>query len=202
MVAPDSAPTDSLPSEFRASDEDRDDAIRILRDGSVDGRISNDTFLRRVDRALRARGMGELAELLSDLPVPAESTTARPWQARFNTRLRGIRCRPPRRGWFRPGWFRLRPPPGRASRPPWLVLPRGPRTVFTIGRSPDCDLPLGDITVSWHHAELRNNGQGWVLVDLGSTNGTRVNGWRADSGFTVRAGDWVCFGRSAFRITD
>jgi len=197
MVAPDSAPTDSLPSEFRASDEDRDDAIRILRDGSVDGRISNDTFLRRVDRALRARGMGELAELLSDLPVPAESTTARPWQARFTAWLRGIRLRPPRLG-----WFRLRPLPGRASRPPWLVLPRGPRTVFTIGRSPDCDLPLGDITVSWHHAELRNNGQGWVLVDLGSTNGTRVNGWRADSGFTVRAGDWVCFGRSAFRITD
>ena len=68
MVASDSAPSDSLPSAFRASDEDRDDAIRMLRDGSVDGRISNETFLRRVDRALRARGLGELAELLSDLP--------------------------------------------------------------------------------------------------------------------------------------
>jgi FHA domain/Domain of unknown function (DUF1707) len=196
MVAPDSVPTDSLPSEFRASDEDRDDAIRILRDGSVDGRISNDTFLRRVDRALRARGMGELAELLSDLPpVPAGGTTARPpvrWRARVTTWLRGIRLRPPR----------LRPLRGRASRPPELALPRGPRTVFTIGRSPDCDLTLGDITVSWHHAELRNNGQGWVLADLGSTNGTRVNGWRADSGFTVRAGDWVSFGRSAFRVAD
>src|SRR5579859_7078906 len=75
----------------------------------------------------------------------------------------------------------------------------GPRTVFTIGRSPDCDLPLGDITVSWHHAELRHDRQAWVLMDLGSKNGTRVNGWRVESGFTVRAGDWVSFGRAAFR---
>jgi len=88
------------------------------------------------------------------------------------------------------------------ARLPRLVLPRGPRTVFTIGRSPDCDLPLGDITVSWHHAELRRADQTWVLVDLGSKNGTRVNGWRADSGFAVRAGDWVSFGAAAFRLTD
>ena len=52
------------------------------------------------------------------------------------------------------------------------------------------------------HAELRRTGEAWVLVDLGSRNGTRVNGWRADSGFTVRAGDWVSFGRAAFRIAD
>jgi pSer/pThr/pTyr-binding forkhead associated (FHA) protein len=90
----------------------------------------------------------------------------------------------------------------RLPRLPRLVLPRGPRTVFSIGRSPDCDLPLGDITVSWRHAELRRDGQAWVLVDLGSTNGTRVNGWRVDEGFTVRAGDWVSFGRAAFRLTD
>jgi pSer/pThr/pTyr-binding forkhead associated (FHA) protein len=74
--------------------------------------------------------------------------------------------------------------------------------VFTIGRSPDSDLPLGDITVSWRHAELRRSGGAWVLTDLGSTNGTRVNGWRADSGFTVRAGDRVSFGRAAFVLAD
>jgi hypothetical protein len=191
MVAPDSAPSDSLPSAFRASDEDRDEVIRMLRDGSVDGRISNETFLRRVDRALHAQGVDELAELLSDLPpVPDEDTgPAERWRARVTTRLREIRLRPPRL------LAAIRQP-----RLPRLVLPRGPRTVFTIGRSPDCDLPLGDMTVSWHHAELRRTGEAWVLVDLGSTNGTRVNGWRADSGFTVRAGDCVSFGRAAFRI--
>jgi hypothetical protein len=192
MVASDSAPSDSLPQAFRVSDEERDEVIRMLRDGSVDGRISNETFLRRVDRALQARSPGELAELLSDLPpVPEENAgPAGRWRIRATLWLREIRLR-----W--PG-FRA------ALRPqlPPLVLPRGPRTVFTIGRSPECDLPLGDQTVSWRHAELRRIGEAWVLVDLGSTNGTRVNGWRADSGFTVRAGDWVSFGRASFRITD
>ena len=193
MVAPDSAPSDSLPSAFRASDEDRDEVIRMLRDGSVDGRISNETFLRRVDRALHARGVDELAELLSDLP-PVPDDNAGPagnWRARVTAWLREIRLRRPR------FLAAMRP-----SRLPRLVLPRGPRTVFTIGRSPDCDLCLGDLTVSWHHAELRRSGEAWVLVDLGSTNGTRVNGWRADSGFTVHAGDWVSFGRAVFRIAD
>jgi hypothetical protein len=194
MVAPDSAPSDSLPRVFRASDADRDDVIRILREGSVNGRISNDTFLRRVDRALRARGVDELADLLSDLPrVPGEGPAGAvaDWWARLTTLLRGVRLRPPRL------LGALRPP-----RLPRLVLPRGPRTVFTVGRSPDCDLALGDITVSWHHAELRRDGPGWMLVDVGSKNGTRVNGWRADAGFRVRAGDWVSFGRAEFRLTD
>jgi hypothetical protein len=188
MMAPDSAPSDSLPQAFRASDSDRDDVIRVLRDGSVAGRISNETFLRRVDRALRARGVDELAELLSDLPpVPDEGA----WRDRLAARLRAVRIQPPS------VWVALRP-----LRLPRLVLPRGPRTVFTIGRSPECDLSLSDITVSWHHAELRRDGDTWVLADVGSTNGTRVNGWRADSGFTVRPGDWVSFGRASFRITD
>ena len=74
MVASDSAPSDSLPQAFRVSDEERDEVIRMLRDGSVDGRISNETFLRRVDQALHARNPDELAELLSDLPpVPEEN---------------------------------------------------------------------------------------------------------------------------------
>jgi FHA domain/Domain of unknown function (DUF1707) len=199
MVAPGTPPPDSLPSAFRASDDDRDDAIRVLRDGSVAGRLSNDTFLRRVDRALLARRVDELAGLVRDLPsAPDEGAgpgrAAKAW-SRLAERLRAAR--------FPAAWPGARFPaawPG--ARLPRLVLPRGPRTVFTIGRSPDCDLPLGDITVSWHHAELRRADQTWVLVDLGSKNGTRVNGWRADSGFAVRAGDWVTFGAAAFRLTD
>jgi hypothetical protein len=193
MVASDSAPSDSLLPAFRVSDEERDEVIRMLRDGSVDGRISNETFLRRVDRALHAQGADELAGLLADLPPVPDGNAGRPvrWRVRATTWLAEIRLRWPR--------FRV---VMRSPQPPPLVLPRGPRTVFTIGRSPDCDLPLGDMTVSWRHAELRHTGEAWVLVDLGSTNGTRVNGWRADSGFTVRPGDWVSFGRAAFRVTD
>jgi hypothetical protein len=61
-----------------------------------------------------------------------------------------------------------------------LVLADGsrldvPDEPFTVGRAPDCDLVLADPTVSKHHFELRHRGADVVLVDLGSTNGTRVN---------------------------
>ena len=49
----------------------------------------------------------------------------------------------------------------------------GDRTSLTIGSSPDADLTLDDDSVSKLHAELRVDGDGYVLRDLGSTNGTR-----------------------------
>lgn len=63
-----------------------------------------------------------------------------------------------------------------------LVLPDGERVSLddatsTIGRLPECAVTLGDPGVSRRHAELRRSTDGgFVLVDLGSTNGTRVNG--------------------------
>ena len=45
-----------------------------------------------------------------------------------------------------------------------------------IGRMPECDVSLSDPNVSRRHAEVRRQGAGFVIVDLGSTNGTRVNG--------------------------
>ena len=175
--------SDSLPEVIRATDEDRDEVIRMLREGSADGRLSQETFLARVDRALRAKSAEELARLHDDLPdaphrIPLRDRVAG-WRATVAGAIQSAL-----------------PSPAMNE----LVLPRGPRTVFTIGRSPDCDLPLGDPTVSWIHAELRRTEDAWVLVDLGSRNGTRVNGWRADSGFIVRAGDYVRFGRSTFRL--
>jgi hypothetical protein len=47
---------------------------------------------------------------------------------------------------------------------------------LVIGRLPECDVVLNDSNVSRRHAELRRNGDGVFLTDLGSTNGTRVNG--------------------------
>jgi hypothetical protein len=52
-----------------------------------------------------------------------------------------------------------------------------PRVV--LGRSTDCDIPLPDPNVSRHHAELRQDGTTYWIVDLDSTNGTEVNGERA-----------------------
>jgi len=47
---------------------------------------------------------------------------------------------------------------------------------LSIGRMPECDINLSDANVSRKHAEVRRQGTGFVVVDLGSTNGTRVNG--------------------------
>jgi hypothetical protein len=50
--------------------------------------------------------------------------------------------------------------------------------VTVIGRSSGCDVVVDDPNVSRRHAEIRRLGEGFSLVDLGSTNGTEVNGQR------------------------
>lgn len=62
-----------------------------------------------------------------------------------------------------------------------LIVPGGHRVpledeTVTVGRQDDCDVVLDDPTVSRHHAEVRRSGDGFEVVDLGSRNGTRVNG--------------------------
>ncbi len=47
---------------------------------------------------------------------------------------------------------------------------------LVIGRLPECGVVLGDPNVSRRHAEVRRVGEAVVVTDLGSTNGTRVNG--------------------------
>jgi pSer/pThr/pTyr-binding forkhead associated (FHA) protein len=75
-----------------------------------------------------------------------------------------------------------------------LQFPRGGGDQFTIGRDADCDLAIADMTVSRLHARLERTADGWLLSDLESTNGTRVNGWRVRGQIPVRAGDLVSFG--------
>lgn len=48
----------------------------------------------------------------------------------------------------------------------------------TVGRSRNCDVVVGEETVSPVHAELRHAGNIWTVRDLGSTNGTWLNGSR------------------------
>jgi hypothetical protein len=170
---------------LRVSDADRDEVIKALREGSADGRLSHDTFLHRMELALQARDAGQLASLLSDLrPAARRGSLA----GRAATRWQELA------GQLRDAWWTIRLPR--------LVLPRAGRTLFTIGRAGHSDLAIPDMTVSWHHAELRLVGSDWVLADLGSTNGTRANGWRVGSGLLVRAGDEVTFGQVGFLLCD
>jgi len=53
-------------------------------------------------------------------------------------------------------------------------------SVVTVGRSPESDLFLDDVTVSRKHAEFRRGPRGWSVTDVGSLNGTYVNRERID----------------------
>jgi Protein of unknown function (DUF3662)/FHA domain len=68
---------------------------------------------------------------------------------------------------------------------------KGRRAV--IGRSRDCDVQLADSNVSRRHAELRQEGGSYWIVDLGSTNGLEVNGKRVKRA-KLRSGDTITIG--------
>ncbi|MCU1617292.1 MAG: transporter ATP-binding/permease protein [Frankiales bacterium] len=70
-----------------------------------------------------------------------------------------------------------------------------------IGRADDNDLVLADVQVSRHHAQLRRLADGgYTIVDLGSSNGTYVNGSRIQS-HPLGDSDIVGIGRSTFRLS-
>jgi hypothetical protein len=62
-----------------------------------------------------------------------------------------------------------------------------------IGRSRDCDIQLSDANVSRRHAEVRQEGASYWVVDLGSTNGMEVNGKRVKRA-KLRDGDMITLG--------
>jgi hypothetical protein len=81
-----------------------------------------------------------------------------------------------------------------------LLLPTGQRVplggeAVTIGRVLDCNIQLHDPNVSRHHAEVRPSGDGYVLADLGSTNGSRVNGMRVGQQILAE-GDEILIGNT------
>lgn len=70
--------------------------------------------------------------------------------------------------------------------------------VLRVGRDFECDLSLNDGNVSRKHAEIRRTSNGHVLQDLGSTNGTTVNGNRIES-YQLRSGDQIGMGPFIFK---
>ncbi|MEU5362164.1 DUF1707 and FHA domain-containing protein [Streptomyces sp. NPDC005925] len=169
----------------RVSDVERDKALKALRDGVAMGRLSHDTFIRRMELALVARRPDELARLTADLPNEGRASRvvlgAVEALSGFTVRLR--------RAW-------------QAERLPKLLLPHpGTGHPLRIGRDPANGLRLHHETVSRVHAELSRQGGMWVLRDLGSTNGTTVNGRRVVGAAVVRDGDQIGFGRVAYRLS-
>lgn len=78
-----------------------------------------------------------------------------------------------------------------------FVVPAGGAVV---GRSRECDVVLADTNVSRRHAEIRPTGGGWLVQDLGSTNGVRVNGRMAQGPHPLEPGDSIDLGTVTVRF--
>ena len=85
-----------------------------------------------------------------------------------------------------------------------LLVQRGPDAgarflldtdVVTVGRHPDSDIFLDDISVSRRHATFTRTANGYVISDLGSLNGSYVNRDRIDNDVVLSGGDEVQIGK-------
>jgi hypothetical protein len=73
-------------------------------------------------------------------------------------------------------------------------------TAATLGRSEQADLVLADPAVSAEHARLERVGHAWVLTDLGSTNGTRLNDTRVHGRTPLADGDVLALGTVRLQV--
>lgn len=85
-----------------------------------------------------------------------------------------------------------------------IVLEDGTRHVLetervTIGRQSGCTITIRDTNVSREHAQLRRRPNGWTIRDLGSTNGTKLNGVRVEGEQMLANGDVIMLG--AMKVT-
>ena len=145
---------------MRADDSRRERTVAALGDGYAAGRIGTDTLTLRVDAAYRARTVDDLRALTSDLP--------RRWMDRIRDAVERRRAR-------RVPTVCIAPPPDGPG--PW-----------TLGRADACRLVIAHGTVSRRHAVIKRTDEGFEVRDLGSLNGTWVNGWRVDRA-TLKPGD-------------
>jgi hypothetical protein len=154
----------------------REQALELLARNYAAGHVRLATLEHRLDAALRAETLEDLSAVTWDLPA----LDAGPWQT-FKSRLTAS------------------PAPSRCSRVCFktvrevvLDLDAGPRT-WVIGRAPTCDVVLCDPAVSRRHALLSVRGGRCSVRDIGSTNGTQLNG-EAVEATALRPGDVVSFG--------
>jgi hypothetical protein len=164
----------------RPSDRERDRALEILREGAGTGRLSQDTFVRRMNFVLGAQSRRELRSATHDLP--GREPRVIEWFRELISRLPRVS---------------LTPKPSL----PGLALPPPGSPTIRIGRGPGATLRIADVSVSRRHAELRHVGDGWMVRDLNSMNGTHLNGSRITAPTAVRAGDILQFGSVLYTLT-
>lgn len=153
---------------MRVSDEARERTAALLRRRCAEGYLSLDTYERRIEDVYRARSADQLAGLTADLPAVGLLARLRQW------RLAAPAVAPPE-------GLRL---------PLELVRDRP----LTLGRGAQCDVLVRHDTVSRRHAEIRREGGACYVSDLGSSNGTWIDGRRVDAPQRIRRGDQILLG--------
>jgi hypothetical protein len=156
---------------MRASDQARERAAALLRRRHDEGYLSLDTFERRLEDVYRTRSREQLAGLTADLPAIGIVGRLRQW---------GIGHR-----------MASRPAPPDGVRLPLELVRERP---LVLGRSRYCDLMLTHGTVSRTHAEIRRDRDGWCLRDLGSSNGTWIDGRRVTRSERIHPGERILLG--------
>ncbi len=149
---------------MRTSDRARERTVALLRRRCGEGYLSLDTFERRVEDVYRARSAEQLAGLSADLPASGLVGRLRQWRHRA---------------------------PAEGVRLPLLLVREQP---VVLGRSRRCDVVLDHATVSRTHAEIRWEDGDWRLRDLGSSNGTWIDGRLVREAERVRRGDRIVLG--------
>ena len=71
---------------------------------------------------------------------------------------------------------------------------------YVIGRRSDCQIFVPDMRVSRQHARLVRNGDGWTLEDLGSNNGTYINGVRVQESMPLKHADEIVIASNKIRV--
>src|SRR6476620_6361575 len=71
---------------------------------------------------------------------------------------------------------------------------------YVIGRRSDCQIFVPDMRVSRQHARLWKDGEGWTLEDLGSNNGTYVNGVRVQGSTQLKHDDEITIANNRIRV--
>lgn len=147
------------------------------------GLLSEQTFLRRLEELL-AGGLIDPRRLVGDLNIRAPAIDSRPWLG-ATSRLRRM--------------HRLFA--SRAGEPALLLALdwTGSTQELLIGRHHSCDVVLNEPTVSRWHARLIFRDGVWILHDLGSKNGTVINGLRI-ARCEVRPADRLLVGGQLLRI--
>jgi hypothetical protein len=165
----------------------REQLAGVLRAAFAEGLLSEETLSYRLGMLFGAR-LVDPQGVVGDLalrPSPGRSPLAR-------FAAVGI-------GVYREVMRVARPPRERRS-PLLLALDwDGRDDVLLVGRAASCDIVVADPTVSRRHARLVCRDGRWLVHDLGSTNGTTVNGMPVGR-CQLRAGDRVLLGRQVVEV--